>query len=316
MKEKQTFSMESCPLCNVSHLSEWTVKRSLNLWRCSNCSLVLLDTDKPMADFFDDIEEEFFSDGYLRRRDVFAERFLLNKARNRLKVIRRFCPEGRLLDLGTGTGELLPVAREMGYEVEGLDYSKSLVDYARTQYGITVHHGDLSSVDLPHQYDVVVMNHVIEHVTNPVETLKQIKNILIPGGVLYLATPNIDCWESAIQGWGCYEPYHLWYFSPSSIQRLINNVGLEIIETHTWEPYSAWFNTVLRTLLPKRHAEARLKIHHDIDNRRRYRFLIMMVILNTARFVSGLFLTPLRLLQERLDRGEELIILARKNESL
>ena len=288
----------------------WNRGQSLDLWRCLQCSLVFLNIAQRPEHYFNQVETEFFSDGYLRRRDLFADYFFVHKARRRMEVIRRFRSSGTLLDIGCGSGELIYVAQQMGYEAAGVDYSESLVRYVREKYRAEVYLGDLETVPLLHRFDIAVMSHILEHTTDPEATLTRVRRLLNPRGLLYVAVPNVDCWESRFRGWASYEPYHLWYFNQDSLSRLLGKVGYQVVDIHTWEPYSAWLNTAVRSLVPRQHAAARTAVHHDYSGRLRYPFLIAMTVLNTARFVSGLILTPLRLIQEHANKGEELIAIA------
>lgn len=306
-----------CPVCDGKHSKHLPMKFGLPLKQCTACSLIYLNQSESLVDYFDETEKEFFSEGYLRRRrGPFSEQFLIHKAKRRIKVIKKYKTSGRLLDIGCGSGELIYIANLLGYEAEGIEYSKPLAEFVHKKYGASVYCGQLESVDLPHKYDIVVMSHVLEHTIDPLATLQNIQNVLNPGGILYVAVPNIDCWESRFRGWGSYEPYHLWYFNPNTLSRLLEKVEYYIVDIHTWEPYSAWLNTIIRSILHRQHAVARSAVHHDSGGRLRYLFLTLMGLLNTARFVSGLLLTPLRKFQEATYKGEELIAIAvRKDKS-
>ena len=99
-----------CPVCGGVYSEPFTRKLGLSLKRCTDCSLVYLDQPYDLSHYFNKVEAEFFSDGYLRRRNLFSERFLIHKAKLRMRVIQRFKSSGRLLDVGCGTGELIYVA--------------------------------------------------------------------------------------------------------------------------------------------------------------------------------------------------------------
>lgn len=305
--------VKTCPICAGKQFKPWNRVQSLDLWRCQQCSLVFLEAAQRPDDYFDQVETEFFSDGYLRRRGLFADRFLVHKARRRMQVIQRFKPSGSLLDIGCGTGELIHVARQMGYQAAGLDYSESLARYVSEKYGVEVYLGSPETVRLPYRVDIAVMSHMLEHTTDPIATLRHVRRLLNPGGLIYLAVPNLDCWESRFRGWASYEPYHLWYFNPDNLRHLLERVGYQVVSIHTWEPYAAWLNTVIRTMVPQQHAQVRAVVHRDHSQRSRYLFLGAMGFLNAARFVSGLLLTPIRLIQERVHKGEELIFIAVKD---
>ena len=302
--------VEVCPVCEGVQFEPWDRGQSLDLRRCQQCSLVFLETAQRPEDYFEQVEAEFFGDGYLRRRGLFSGRFFICKARRRMRMLRRFRSSGRLLEIGSGTGELLHVARQMGYGVVGLDYSESLVRYVSEKYGVPVYVGDSESVQFPHKFDAVIMSHVLEHTIDPVATLHSIHRLLEPGGLLYLAVPNLDCWESRFRGWTSYEPYHLWYFDGVNLSRLLERSGYRVVDIRTWEPYPSWLNTAVRTIVPRRHAQARALVHKDGSWRVRYLFLMTIGVLNAARLASGCLLTPLRLMQERLKKGEELVCVA------
>ena len=302
----------TCPVCDGASSEPFLIKLFLPLKRCTNCALVYLAQHDKLDSYFDKVEREFFSDGCLRRRDLFSNQFLINKAKRRMKVIQRFKSSGRLLDIGCGTGELIYVANQLGYQAEGLEYSQSLAEYVRAKYLTSVHCGDVRNLNLTHKYDIVIMSHVLEHTIDPLATLQDISKFINSDGILYVAVPNIDCWESRFAGWGSYEPYHLWYFNPANLSRLLEKTGYYVANIHTLEPYSAWLNTVVRTLMPQQHTAARMAVQHDSGGYLRYPFYVAMGMLNVLRFVTGLFLTPIRKFQEAINKGEELIVISIK----
>ncbi len=302
-----------CPICGGIDTKPFMRNLELSLRQCMNCSLVFLEPNSGSDNNFEEIEQEFFSEGYVRRRDLFSELFFIHKAKQRLKTIQSFKFSGRLLDIGCGTGELIYVSKQLGYQAEGLEYSNFLAQYVRKKYAATVYCGDAKSMVLTEKYDIVTMCHVLEHALDPVETLKSISNFLNLEGLLYIAVPNLDCWEAKFSGWGSYEPYHRWYFNPNNLKLLLEHAGYKVVDIQTREPYSAWLNTFIRSILSKQHTAARTAVHHDRDGYLRYPFMIGMGALNIARFISGLFSTPFRKIQEVNHKGEELILIASRS---
>jgi hypothetical protein len=65
--------------------------------------------------------------------------------------------------------------------------------------------------------------------------------------VFHLAVPNVECWEASFSGWTSFEPYHLTYFSPQTLQQTISAGGLSIDHCATHESFSGWFLALLRT---------------------------------------------------------------------
>jgi 2-polyprenyl-3-methyl-5-hydroxy-6-metoxy-1,4-benzoquinol methylase len=300
-----------CPVCGGENFARWRHASSLDLVRCAGCTLVLLRSERREG-IFEEVEQEFFGDGYLRRQGMLSNRILDHKARLRIADICSFKSEGRLLDLGCGTGELLGAAKEAGFETEGLDYSEPMVRHCIEKYSVKVHLGDSGCDELSGRYDVIVMAHVIEHVLGPQDTLGKVGKMLKKGGILYIATPNIDCLESRFEGWGAYEPYHFWYFNPLSIRKLLEATGFRDLSIKTWEPYSAWLNTSIRSIFGHQHASARHAVHRGNARVLTPVFPFAMGVLNMARLAAGFLLTPLRKSQERSLKGEELIAIATK----
>ena len=165
----------------------------------------------------------------LRRGDVDAEiRFLHSM------------PHGRLLDVGCGSGEWLLSMKERRWQVEGLDFDEKAVATAR-QKGLEVKTGALEQQSYPAgSFDVVTLNHVIEHLPNPVNTLKECLRVLKPGGKLVLFTPNAGCLGHRVfqEHWrGLEPPRHLHVFRPAAIRRLLEAAGFKrpVIRTLTSE---------------------------------------------------------------------------------
>ena len=93
------------------------------------------------------------------------------------------------------------------------------------------------------------MNHVLEHVQEPLDFLRDVKKLLVPCGFVHIAVPNIACWEARLVGWNCYEPYHLLYFNYATLVQAISAVGMELVQVSTYESVSGWFLALLRTIL-------------------------------------------------------------------
>lgn len=127
---------------------------------------------------------------------------------------------GTLLDVGCGDGSFLALARSCGWDVVGLDPDpKAAANSARQ--GLTVYEGDIKYFDGQTElFDVITLNHVIEHVYEPVKVLKACHALLKPGGQLWLETPNIDSFGHGRfkQNWrGLETPRHLVLFNRHSL---------------------------------------------------------------------------------------------------
>ncbi len=144
---------------------------------------------------------------------------------------------GKLLDVGCGDGRFLNEMRPRGWQVEGVEIDPQAVQVAREKYKLNVQMGDLEKVRYPDDsFDAITLRHVIEHLPNPVATLKECRRILKPGGRLVVVTPNTKSWGHTLFGrhWlGLDQPRHLMIFSPASMSLCANTAGLKNIQIHT-----------------------------------------------------------------------------------
>lgn len=135
---------------------------------------------------------------------------------------------GRLLDVGCGNGGFLMLALQAGWQVEGLDLDMGAVQAARSR-GLEVHHGGIEVLgERSACYDVITLSHVIEHVHDPIATLRRLYALLKPGGVLWLDTPNLSSLGAVRFGphWrGLETPRHLVLFCPASMRNALTMAG-------------------------------------------------------------------------------------------
>jgi SAM-dependent methyltransferase len=145
-----------------------------------------------------------------------------------LARIERHVPRGRLLDLGCWVGFLLAEARDRGWEPVGVEPSAFAATYARERLDLEVHHADLFEAPLePRGFDAVVMGDVIEHLVDPGAALERVHELLLPGGVVYLALPDAGSRVARLMGarWWSVIPTHVQYFTRSSLARLVRGAG-------------------------------------------------------------------------------------------
>jgi 2-polyprenyl-3-methyl-5-hydroxy-6-metoxy-1,4-benzoquinol methylase len=133
-----------------------------------------------------------------------------------------------LLDVGCGDGGFLRVARALGYTAEGVEADDAPARVAR-QGGFLVHTGAIDDMPLAAgRIDQITLNHVIEHLHDPVTSLRRLLAALRPGGRIWLQTPNIDGLGAAQFGsaWrGLEPPRHLVMFNAPSLRRALQAAG-------------------------------------------------------------------------------------------
>jgi SAM-dependent methyltransferase len=137
-------------------------------------------------------------------------------------------PNGRLLEVGCGSGAMLKSMEGLGWRVEGVDFDPLAVDEAGKK-SLLVHVGTLKAQEFSeNSFDAIVMSHVIEHVHDPIDLLRGCHRILKPGGFLVVITPNAASWGHRIYGadWrGLEPPRHLHIFTLPSLSLVSTRAG-------------------------------------------------------------------------------------------
>jgi SAM-dependent methyltransferase len=155
-----------------------------------------------------------------------------------LDRIEAFCgwtPESRrgkkLLEVGSGLGNMLLEARARGYDVSGVEYGAALVSRANARLGDrVVVQGTVDSAPLTEgSFDVCVFADVIEHTRDPLAAMTRAWEMLAPGGVLFVATPSLDSWSARWmkQNWMEFKAEHLFYFDSTTLESLLVRTGFE-----------------------------------------------------------------------------------------
>jgi SAM-dependent methyltransferase len=143
---------------------------------------------------------------------------------------------GRALDVGCGNGRFLERLRHHGWDVAGVDTSPAAARAAREALGVDVRVGTLESASFEQgSFEFVHMSHVLEHLPDPLATLREVARLVAPGGRVYIETPNIDSLGFRWTGefWFPLEaPRHLWLFSPRTLARALSSVGLSVSQLH------------------------------------------------------------------------------------
>lgn len=215
-----------CPLCRTAAARPLFTL----VVRCLKCGLVRTQLDTPVATL--DVDQVYGQDyftarnAYLSNSPAFAGMF-----ERLLNIVQGHVASGRLLDVGCGPGLLLSVARRRGYTVFGCDVSAWAAQHAR-DLGFDVMTGPLESLRYPSgQFDVVIVNHTLEHVPGPVELLSEARRILSDEGVLVVGAPNFGSLLSQLMRgrWaGLLPDQHLWHFTRHTLRLMLEQTGFAI----------------------------------------------------------------------------------------
>lgn len=144
---------------------------------------------------------------------------------------------GRLLDVGSGRGDLGLVLGEHGWRVTGIEPSREACDEANAR-GAPTWHGTLATVSsrLDADFNAVLFQHSLEHVAEPLDDLRLARERLLPGGLLLVSLPNFGSWQARRFGSDWFHldlPRHRSHFTARGIRVLLRRAGLQPLLTST-----------------------------------------------------------------------------------
>lgn len=212
----------------------WEQPGSWDLHRCRTCGHAFLH---PIPDDLGSFYDHWYEGpGWDRVRELQSGAGMRFLHQMRLKRLTRYVTlniRSEVLDAGCGQGIFLEeVRRAYGCAIAGCDTSdKGLVDMSpEPRRAIDFRLGEIGEVDFPERhYDMVVALHVLEHVPDAADFVRQAWARVKPGGILALEVPHYDSIVRRIWGrwWSAHEaPYHVHNFTRDSMQRTLDAAGL------------------------------------------------------------------------------------------
>ncbi len=142
----------------------------------------------------------------------------------------------KILDIGCGRGNLLKSLKRLGCDCHGIERE----EFQLSSYPQDIHLYRKNLEDIPFDagsFDAVVIWHVLEHVDNPVSTIREASRILKSGGLLAIAVPNFGSLQASIFGKSWFHldlPRHRYHFNPDTLLRILSKNGFETITYHTF----------------------------------------------------------------------------------
>lgn len=197
-------------------------KYHIPLESCLSCNIIRQRLEMSASAYQDFYKQDYHSAHQQELgREAYKDRYEhdCKVAVTRLDKYSSFIPaKGKFLDIGSGNGALVDTARKAGYDAYGVDF----VNHAHT------YPGPVEDVGFPTEhFDIITMHDVLEHLVDPVKTLKEVRRILKPGGRLIVDFPNYFV-EAGKHHWRPIQ--HLWYFTEAQLVDVLEKAGFPVTE--------------------------------------------------------------------------------------
>lgn len=245
--------VSTCPFCESTAISDTKLRalddktrRRYLVYECAACTGRFV-ADRPTR--IEKVEEEAAADfaapeRVAAQRAHFAWKRIFDEndyPYSLIPLIERWAPGKRVLDLGCGASQLLPMLMRRGYDAVGFEGDPARAQIAR-ENGVTIVSGDWRKIDEivgDRRFDCVVSDQVFEHMLDPVGTLRTLKTILGKGGVIVFRFPNEGSWRRKTElAWArlrgndrplSYFVDHWNYFNARAAQTCFSAAGYETL---------------------------------------------------------------------------------------
>lgn len=216
-----------CVLCNNHKFDLNFIIDRWSIVTCSFCGLSRTE-GKINVDYKNYEQDQKYTDFAPLFRNIFLKRY---------KIITSFKDsQGKILEIGSSTGELLDIFSKNGWDAWGVEPSHS--SRLAKSKKLKILNTTFEKAKLEESFfDVVVINHTLEHVDNPLLVLEKSYKVLKKGGIIYIDVPNFASLSAKIAGknWKFLHPWeHTYHFTPLSLEKCLSKVNLSVIWQSSW----------------------------------------------------------------------------------
>ena len=253
--------MEKCIICsgtNFKIIATQMREGEGMITQCKDCGLVFQD-----ADYSFEYLKNYYEDEYQRTNSLVSGEIQTVKEHfdDRKKTITPIFEniknllkkDMRVLEVGSGAGELLSLIKPFVKECVGVELNSALASFATEELGILTYPNDILALEFNETFDLIIIISTLDHLPNPVEVLRYLEQLLAENGLMYLEVPNRN---EALNYFLPAEPLknymtffwhkaHMFYFTEETLKKICEKVGLsaEITCRHdyTFKNYLNWY---------------------------------------------------------------------------
>lgn len=297
-----------CPICGGHDLETRLLEKRPTYFSCNSCKhhFIKSQSDNIQSGFLE-AQRHYYGDESILLDDRLAI-FEGEIMKERYRAFREFLPNGAdVIEVGPGAGHVLKWLTNRGYHVTAVEHSQTLALQLSARLNVPIINAEFEVHDFGGAFfDTFCSFHVIEHVLDPLAHLAKAYEIVRPGGIALIATPNACSWEqrAAPQLGPNFDSAHLHIFSPQSLQSACEQVGWKIIYQTTPESAGGWARVFSGWLRTVRHEDATA----TAGKYARSSSSAVRMIASIFQFIT----IPSRLLQRRLGAGNEIFMVLQK----
>jgi len=305
LKKKKLVSEEinkNCTCCSSEKLYCCYTLESQFLLNCQNCGLYFFadsPSDKDLSDYYktiySQIHQKQLHDLLKVNYDSGFFKTLLNNLKNYHGQITKENP--KILDYGCGHGFFLKVAKENGFEAYGVEYDDEVAKFNENELKIKMlSNGELENTS-DNTFDIIRMNHSLEHLPHPEIILEILHKKLKPNGIIVISSPNFSqkiVKSNTAKLYDLVFPEHLYYFTLQSIIKLLTRLEFSV-ETNITQ--FANIHQVLRIL--------GINSGTEIDEKDEFYQVLKNILENEPFFAGANFFVTARKKTESKQRSED-----------
>ena len=141
-----------------------------------------------------------------------------------------------VLEIGPGGGFALKHFEQQGKQVLAVETSAASSQFMRQRLGLAVENAMLETFQTTETWDLVMLNHVLEHFLDLRAAMAKLSSLVATGGLLYIRVPNHNSYDRRQMGnaWPAYLPFHISYFSEQSLRLLLQQSGFQLVHTSSF----------------------------------------------------------------------------------
>lgn len=199
-----------------------------DILECGRCGLLSSRpsiTPQEILEGYENVVDEEYLAEEAERRELFG--WMIDR------IGRHAVGGKRLFEVGANVGLFLSVAAERGWDATGIEPSSWAVSQGRDRFGVGLRQGTVEDLELdPGSVDVLAMFDVLEHLTDPMRAIRDLRPAVADRGLLALSTVNVDSLHGRARGerWPWFIRSHLHYFRPPTLVQMLRSAGFETVE--------------------------------------------------------------------------------------